>query len=361
MKRALRWALRVAAIACACICAALVLALITQTAKTDGITGAESGEPATDAGPPPAMRAAAKSALLALRASRQAAAEGRVIALACEIEQGETLAALNERDAREQYVSPGSLFKVPSLLYLLASGIIKPEYAYTCTGRFYPHGESPSRDELIHEDVREPLPGQWYKCSTIKGHGTLSPSAAIAHSCNLFFLSLSGQLAGDAAAFADFCERYGLLRAARRIRDTGAGFCTRDRLHLAIGLPVRASVQEVARFFSLLLGDAPPTSMSSSTPSNLPRLHIAREIIMEGMREASRTGTARALRLPALLAKTGSGLIEGDIFKMNGWCVSAWPQDAPRILFVCFAHESYGAGLPLECSREFWRNFAYRR
>jgi hypothetical protein len=351
-----------------CLCAAALAWGVHLIKSTDG------AHAAADA------KTAVQSALQTVTQARgrPAAKEspgGRHIALAWDISHGKVLAALDEKGAQEQYFSPGSLMKVPVLFYLIASGRIEPDYTYTCTGRFYPRGESPVRDELIHEDVREPISGQWYKCSSLKGHGRVSPIGALAHSCNLFFLSLSGHITESVSlllAFAEFCKRFRLLHAARQIAEAAkVEWSTRDRLHLVNGLPVRASVYEIAQCFALLLKEGVPDGGEKEPPfTESARAAKARQVIIEGMREASRTGTARALG-QSLLAKTGSGLAgHGDIFALNGWCVSAWPaqlpagakptgQDGtqPRIVFVSFVRESYGAGLPLEYTRHFWRTF----
>jgi hypothetical protein len=286
--------------------------------------------------------------------------DGRHISLVYDIAEDTTFAFPNERDAHAWYFSPGSLMKVPSLFYLIANGRISAEQRYICTGRFYPSGESPFRDELIHEDVFDPAPGQWYKCSLQKGHGDISAGEAIAYSCNLFFLALHEHFSKDASAlqgFADFCSLIGLKRAAKQIEEASRLFCFRDRLHLSLGLPLQASVYEIAAAFSFLL--ASPLSNAADPIAS----SKAREAIFEGMRAASRRGTARGLASffapDGLLAKTGSGLARSDdVFKLNGWCVSAWSAAGmPRLVFVSFVQESYGAGLPLQESKRFWQSF----
>jgi hypothetical protein len=321
----------------------------------------------------------------------------RHIAIAYAVADQKILGIAHEEVAKTESFSPGSLMKVPSLLYLLAAGKLDTQYTYQCTGRYYPRGESTTRDELIHEDIREPLPGQWYKCGAVKGHGRLTPAEAIAHSCNHFFMSLhaSFESAGELRNFAAFCELYGLEQIARRVTEianttqrTPNLLCTRDRLHLMLGLPFRATVFEMMIFFARVLkGDI--------HYPNPERFEEARQIILEGMRLASSVGTARNLGFHKeqekqdnltllappdssplvpervslaplrglraggahlLLAKTGTGLVSGSIFQTNGWCVSAWPADTPRILLISFVRESYGAGLPLVCSRYFWLN-----
>jgi hypothetical protein len=295
----------------------------------------------------------------------KAALGTRHIAIAYDVTEQKNLAAAQEHAARTELFSPGSLMKVPSLLYLLAAGKLDAQYTYRCTGRYYPRGESTLRNELIHEDVREPLPGQWYKCSSIKGHGLLTPAEAIAHSCNHFFMSLHTHFesAGDLHNFAAFCVLYGLEHIARRLTEMaaqGSPLATRDRLHLVLGLPLRTSVYEMTIFFARVLsGDTPYLDAA--------RFLEARQIILEGMRLAASVGTARELgsledeaARGAPIAKTGTGLAANSIFTTNGWCVSAWlptGRDAPEghtLLFVSFVRESYGAGLPLVCSRYFW-------
>ncbi|MDR2733428.1 MAG: hypothetical protein LBC99_02145 [Spirochaetota bacterium] len=302
---------------------------------------------------PSASGAAETNAVIAAFRAMQMIAPRGLIAIVYDVQNQKIIASASDTAARADLFSPGSLMKVPSLLYLLAAGKLSAEYTYHCTGRYYPRGESTLRDELIHEDVREPLAGQWYTCSAAKGHGTVGAAEALAHSCNHYFMSLHALLesAADLRSFAEFCKSYGLAQISRRlleIANVGA-LSTRDRLHLSLGLPLRASVYEMTLFFAHLLRDDIAYPVGAAE---------ARRIVLDGMRLAGSIGTARALGFQGkrtLLAKTGSGLLLNSIFKTNGWCVTAWPAHRPRILLVSFVREGYGAGVPLVCSRYFWK------
>jgi len=99
----------------------------------------------------------------------------------------------------------------------------------------------------------------------------------------------------------------------------------------------------------------PAQSSRSGTPiGTLPLPTAVRNTILGGMRKAAHHGTARSLAIPgaSILAKTGSGLIDGEIFRMDGWCVAALPADSPKILFVSCVADSYGSGPPLSAIKE---------
>jgi len=307
--------------------------------------------------PPVYSAAEANAAIAAFRAMQiLSASQARHIAIVYDVPNQIILASAPMDAARNELYPPGSLMKVPSLLYLLAVKKLDARYTYHCTGRYYPRGKSPARDELIHEDVREPLPGQWYKCSAAKGHGTVSAAEALARSCNHYFMSLHTyfEAAAGIRGFADFCESYGLTQISRRLLEIADAaqrdaLSTRDRLHLPLGLLLRASVYEMTLFFAHFLKGG----------GTYPGMPEARRIVLEGMRLAGSIGTARGLGFQgkkALLAKTGSGLAAASIFQTDGWCVTAWPADAPRVLLVSFVRGSYGAGLPLAFSRYFWKS-----
>jgi cell division protein FtsI/penicillin-binding protein 2 len=273
-------------------------------------------------------------------------------------------AAFNER------FSPGSLAKIPLVWHLMAEGRLEAGYAWRCTGRFFPHGYGSGRDELIHEDVADPIAGQFYKCSLQKGHGLMTLVEALAVSCNHTFLSLHDRL--TPTSWRSFCEQSGLTdsRALASLSPyPSSGLldppaCQRDRFLLPLGFGLRVTPAGLAVFFTSLLSDGMVRTLVSAEGREAATLlrkiklpPAARMTILQGMRAAVRRGTAKNLATPSisLIAKTGSGLVDGEIFRLHGWCVAALPADKPRYLFVSFMRESYGGGPPLEAIRHVLR------
>ena len=288
------------------------------------------------------------------------------IFLAVNIRQSRLIAATGGQSAWTETHSPGSLAKIPLVWHLISRGRLAPDYSWRCTGRFFPRGEGSSADELIHEDVEDPTRGQYYKCSRLKGHGLVSLSEALSVSCNHAFINLHDRL--DPSAWRDFCSASGLTGSAclgGLGPDPATGAldmpgCPRDRFLMPLGFGLRVTPAGVAAFFTSFFSGgtvrtlAPEGSgQAGIRVGQVPLPPLARSSILQGMRNAARTGTAKGLGNPgySLLAKTGSGLVDGEIFRLHGWCVAALPAEAPAVLFVSFVRESYGGGPPLAAIR----------
>lgn len=286
----------------------------------------------------------------------------RRIFLAVNIKQSRLIALTAGHDAWRVTASPGSLAKIPLVWHLAQRGRLKADYSWYCRGLFFPRGEDNSAGELIHEDVEDPERGQYYKCSRIKGHGLVSLPQALAVSCNHAFLNLHERLVPS--AWQDFCLNSGLTGTAC-LNGLGPApvpgglkppACPRDRFLLPLGFGLQVTPAGVAAFFTSFFSGGRVRTLaplgSGQAGSRIGEVFLppfARESIIQGMRAAVQSGTAKRLAPSgfSLLAKTGSGLVDGEIFRLHGWCVAALPAENPSLLFVSFVRESYGGGAPL--------------
>jgi len=291
----------------------------------------------------------------------------RRIFLAVNIPASRLIAHTGGQKAWRSRFSPGSLAKIPLVWHLMTEGRLSQDYTWRCTGKFFPGGEDSGSDELIHEDVENPARGQYYKCSLLKGHGVVPLDQALSVSCNHAFLNLHDRLSPE--TWDRFCHASGLLRrdalleldprAEPGLLDTP--ICPRDRFLLPVGFGLHVTPGAMAVFYTSLFSGGTVRTMvparSGRTGSPIGALPLPAAVlntIRSGMSKAAHHGTARALAIPgaSILAKTGSGLIEGEIFRMDGWCVAALPANTPKFLFISCVSESYGSGPPLFAIKE---------
>ena len=107
----------------------------------------------------------------------------------------ETMKQLSDKEHRPQinkaiseFYSPGSTFKIVVALAGLEAGIIKPTTRITCEGKIYV-GEHP------------------FHCWKKIGHGPLSLTEALQHSCDVYFYEVARQVGVD--KISDMAERLG--------------------------------------------------------------------------------------------------------------------------------------------------------
>ncbi len=162
-------------------------------------------------------------------------------------------------------------------------------------------------------DCRGSLTGCWLP----QGHGRQSIVNALANSCNSYFLQLSAQI--DRAALEMICLSYGLAWPPR-------SFEASRLIGLGGGWP--QSPLHTAQAFGRLARNATDPGV---------------RIVLTGMAQCSRCGTARAAQIPCY-AKTGtapcSHLHRGAA---DGFVVAIYPLDEPRHVLLVGQHNTTGA------------------
>jgi len=176
----------------------------------------------------------------------------------------------------------GSLVKpFTALAYGETHNFVFPEY--TCRGRCW-------------------LPG---------GHGRLNVQQAIANSCNSYFRELAAGV--DPAGLAQVCRRLGLPLPSAPPGLTGTGDFW------------KISPLDLARAFGRLAGEA--------------QAHA----ILGGMRQAARSGTAKAVGENAL-AKTGTAECSHAPREAgDGLAIALFPAEAPRYTVLVRRNNTTGA------------------
>jgi stage II sporulation protein D len=194
-------------------------------------------------------------------------------------------------DVLDTPVPPGSIAKVFALAAAAEAGLVPPGTGHLCRRVATADGR---RFVCSHPDLKRPL----------------SPSEALAYSCNDFFVQLAARL--PRARLNDLRRRAGL----DPIHD-GTPYTTAV-LGLA-GPPTspRALLKAVARVVGV--GPDPAVALAAAT----------RTLVRDGMRGAAEYGSAITLgsRLPGSLAKTGTAPMPGG--RSLGLAVAFAPGDSP--------------------------------
>jgi cell division protein FtsI/penicillin-binding protein 2 len=155
--------------------------------------------------------------------------------------------------------------------------------------------------------------GCWYA----PGHGLQPIVAALANSCNVYFLHLGAAM--DRAALDFICLSYGLNSPERTMPSSRI-------MGLSAGWPQRPAA--VVNAFAALLRDGVAPG--------------ARDVF-EGMTRCSEVGTARGMGFRCY-AKTGTAVCShGGAGLTDGFAVAMYPLDQPRRVLLVTRHNTTGA------------------
>ncbi len=240
----------------------------------------------------------------AVSARQAPAVPPQAATLVLELPSGRTVSE-SRADVLDTPVPPGSIAKVFALAAAAEAGLVPPGTGHLCRRVATADGR---RFVCSHPDLKRPL----------------SPSEALAYSCNDFFVQLAARL--PRAQLNDLRRRAGLEAIADATPYTTAV------LGLA-GPPAspRALLRAVARVVGV--GPDPAVALAPAT----------RALVRDGMRGAAEYGSAITLgsRLPGALAKTGTAPMPGG--RSLGLAVAFAPGDAPARAAVVAAPG--GAGI----------------
>jgi penicillin-binding protein 2 len=204
---------------------------------------------------------------------------------------------------------------------------------------------------------------RYFRCWEKKGHGSLSLSGAITHSCDVYFYQL-GMKIGLARLVAggidlDFREKSGIdlpneykprfpARDVKAYYDRyfGVGrWSNAETLNLAIGQGANSqTVVNMAKFYTALATDG-STSKPELVARNPERKAIMTLTVaqMAGLREAmagvtSAGGTAASANIQGLViaGKTGSAQNTENPEKDHAWFVGFAPAENPKIVVAVF-------------------------
>ncbi len=290
--------------------------------------------------------------------------EGAIIVM--DAQTGRVRAAVNPEAAYEQAMMPGSSIKPFTTLAALRSGLVDENSRTTCPGRFT--GLSFSLP-CVHADHLPPL----------------TPSQAIAYSCNYYFATVGQRLGrenltttlrqfgfGQPSGFAEH-EAAGVIKPCEtgdtaRIRSASPDVASQQAdcaAREALGESERIQVspiQLLTAYAALLNGGHlfQPQLRAADSFREVARSEVsisneARHVILEGMSGAVRYGTARGARLDSLpltiVGKTGTA-VPPKGFRTNGWFVGLagaaaatrelQPPDV-QLAVIVFLPRSHGA------------------
>ena len=239
--------------------------------------------------------------LLALGAHAQVQAPPGVAYLALNLATNTPIETVRP-DQLDLPIPPGSVMKIATLAAALESGAITPQTSILCTREVTVAGH---RLICTHPDLHRPL----------------LPAEALAHSCNVFFATVSAHL--SRSAFDDASVRLGLARSSPAFPVAAA----------ALGIEgIEATPR---RLLEMLARVAADPSRLSWRPSTL-------AVVRQGLRGAAQFGTASVLSAHGVdaMAKTGTVITPTGA---RGLVVGVTPSAAPATGFVLLA--SGGAGV----------------
>jgi penicillin-binding protein 2 len=204
---------------------------------------------------------------------------------------------------------------------------------------------------------------RYFRCWEKKGHGSLSLSGAITHSCDVFFyqLGLKIGLARLVAGGVDlqFRERSGIdlpneykprfpARDVKAYYDRMFGprnWSNAETLNLAIGQGANSqTVVNMAKFYTALAtdGSSAKPELVARNPQRTPIMKLS-TTEMAGLREAmagvtSAGGTAASANIQGLViaGKTGSAQNTENPEKDHAWFVGFAPAENPKIVVAVF-------------------------
>jgi cell division protein FtsI/penicillin-binding protein 2 len=154
-------------------------------------------------------------------------------------------------------------------------------------------------------------------CWYAPGHGAQHVVAALANSCNAYFLHLGAAM--DRAALDFVCLSYGLNPPERTMPASRI-------IGLSAGWPQDPSV--IVEAFAALVRD---------------RVAPGASHVMQGMTCCSETGTARDIGFRCY-AKTGTAACtHGSAGTADGFAVAIYPLDQPRRVLLVTRHNTTGA------------------
>ncbi len=153
-------------------------------------------------------------------------------------------------------------------------------------------------------------------CWSPQGHGRQDIVAALANSCNVYFLQMTANL--NRAALDLTCLSYGLSSPPRNWPPSRL-------IGLDDGWP--QAPLSIARAFAAL-------ARNRRDP------HV--EIVLAGMARSARSGTAQAAGFPCF-AKTGTARCSHHRGLGDGYVVALYPLDEPRYVALIMRHNTTGA------------------
>ncbi len=261
-------------------------------------------------------------------------------------------AEITERDAwlnraTQGLYPPGSTFKIVTACAGLMTGVIEPDSVKECLGGLK-------------------VGSRIFPCNSRYGHGNLSLSSAIAHSCNVYFYETA--LDCDVAAIVETAKDFGLnswtgielkedawrlsiIANPQYKRRRGDGpWLGGDTANMSIGQGyMRQTPLQMVCMTASFASKRTRTKASilrDSSHKNTLEYHGAEKLdlsesqyaaILEGMKQAVRSGTCRSAAVDGVevAAKSGTAQVMSEGKKLAlAWMISFAPADNPEIATV---------------------------
>jgi penicillin-binding protein 2 len=245
---------------------------------------------------------------------------------------------------------PGSIIKPFVALAALEEGVISPEKGIVSTGKLViPNPYYPDKPSIFRD---------W------KAHGWVNMVDAIAVSSDVYFYQVGGgfedQRGLGIAKIDAWMQKFGFGSQTGILFDSEStgniptpawkaenfpddqAWSVGNTYHSSIGqfgwlmTPLQAvratsALANGGTLFTpiVIRGGHADSQRIEFTPEN-------RDVIVRGMKESTRRGTARALAIAgiSIAGKTGTAEVGAHKEKMHSWVIGFWPADKPRFAFA---------------------------
>lgn len=259
----------------------------------------------------------------------------RDCALILDLSSGSLHRAWHQEQMSRIHTRPGSILKLLTAATALQVGVTNSQRRISCPG-WMPHPFHPSQ-RLI--------------CWQSQGHGALTLSEALAHSCNLHFYQLGLELG------------VGRLLAGLQQFDLELPSVAPERvLGLAVGddPAIQIGPLRLLRLTSLIALQGQSLSTPWGVWSSVPLAPPIWAQLHQGMHLATQLGTCTGIAPPGLevAAKTGTILRDSSLQQrespllaedFQAWLTAFWPLAAPRWVLALYLQQgkAYEAAIPL--------------
>ena len=262
---------------------------------------------------------------------------------------------LTNRSVQGLY-SPGSIFKVVTVVAALEEGVTDRKRKIYCSGSFE-------------------LAGRVFTCWNETGHGSLSIIDAIANSCNIYFYTLGKDLGIE--RFSKYMQKFGLGEktgidlpaeaigtipsAQWKEREVKEIWFPGDTINLSIGqgyllltpLQVHAIICAIAaegEIYKLHLAkkiiSADGNTVEEIKPEIHKRVNLSSDtfkIIKEGLRQTILKGTGWRANIQELAVAGKTGTAQNPQGETHAWFIGFAPYEDPEICITVFL-ENGGEG-----------------
>ncbi|MDH5656547.1 MAG: penicillin-binding transpeptidase domain-containing protein [Spirochaetia bacterium] len=278
-------------------------------------------------------------------------------------DKGHVEYVFNRETAFRGFFSPGSIIKVFSAMAFMENAgqfQFNPSRRIICRGKYFllPSVRITPSDEKIFNIRRENDGRRYLRCS--KSHGPTDLHNAIAHSCNVYFLSYAEK--NSNLIYKILVDRWKLNSSVKgslngaQIKLSANPFPGEIEIlasSIGEGGLIRISPLKAAQIFGSFfiqknaLIPSENIKANSATAYSMHYNRSAANDLLKALQAVHQTGTLSSMkitnsRVKILASKTGTGTQYGKIFSTHAWNVIYFQIEGKKRVLVTFVKKGYG-------------------